>query len=371
MRVGKWDRPARSNGRTYGQETVGKAISQALFELKKRWGVLSSSDAEKVDAKRVDYLVEGIVPSQTLGVVAGDSGLGKSSLLYQLGLCVASGTDFLGRKVKRGRVLYLDYENGAGEARRIIEGVLRSLRVEEPVGSFLYWTQDRMTSRWNQRRGPFKIIQDFRPDLVIIDSLSAFDPKMEETNANANWTVTALRRASRDSGCAILLTHHLTKPQKGREFDPLETCDLNRWFFRTRGASALINSTDVRLGLAKPSRRQASAEEGVQETALVLRGFARVRGEIPVVYVARIFDGQGEPMGYRNLTGSQLLFNSDQEAAFKKLAWRFRFKDARLAYGRGDQATADFLKKCEALQIVRRLKMGYEKLEAPDPKTVT
>lgn len=365
----KWDR-AGSDSRTYGRVTIGKGISQARFELKRRWGVLSSSDAEKVDPKNVDYLVEDIVPRQILGVLAGDSGLGKSSLLYQLGLCVASGTDFLGRRVKRGRVLYLDYENGAGEARRIIEGILTSLRLEEPAESFLYWTQDRMTSRWSQRSGPYKIIQDFRPDLVIIDSLSAFDPRMEETNSNANRTVAALRGVSRDYGCAVLLTHHLAKPQKGRESEPLETCDLNRWFFRTRGASALINSTDVRLGVAKPSRRPASATQSVQETALVLRGFARVRGEIPLMYVARIFDEQGQAMGYRNLTGSQLLFNSDQEAAFKALRRRFRFKDARLAYGRGDQATADFLKKCEALQIVRKVKEGYEKIKDVDPETV-
>jgi hypothetical protein len=361
----KWDRPSSASGETYGQVTVAKGITRARFELKKRWAVRSGSDTQEVDAKRPENLVDGILPVRALGVVAGNSGLGKSPLLYQLGICVASGEPFLGREVKRGRVLYLDYENGADAARGIVEKVTAHLGLEEPPSTFLYWTLDTATARWKPRSGPFKMIRDFRPVLVIVDPLSAFEPRMEDTNLNANLIVGKLREASRESGCAIVMTHHLAKPpRKGNRLEPLDTCNLTQWFSRTRGASALINSTDVRLGVEKPSRRLGSNVDGTQETALVLRGFARITGEIPLMRLARVFNERGEPVGYRELVGPRLLSNSIQQAAYEKLSRRFRFKDARMMYGKGDEATSTFLKKCISLKILRRTVDGYEKSDS-------
>jgi hypothetical protein len=359
----KWDR------RTYGQVTVRKAISEARSVLKKRWGIKSGSDVREVGAKPVEYLIDGLVPRGTLVVLVGNSGLGKSPLTYQLGLCVGSGIDFLGRKTRVGRVLMLDYENGAAEASGIVETQSKYLGIEGSLERFLYWTRDDATPRWRQKSGPFGMIRDFKPDLVIIDSLSAFNPQMEETNANANRIIAELRNISRESGCAVLMTHHRAKPSRKAVVEPLEISNLSTWMWQARGASAIINSTDVRLAVDKPFRRPASSAADVEEIALVMRGLARVRGEIPLMYIARVFDRKGQPIGYRNLTGPELLFNPQQEAAFDKLPSRFRFKDARLIYQRTDQPTADFLKKCESLKIIiRRVDGGYEKINATPQK---
>jgi len=64
-----------------------------------------------VDATNVNYLINGLVPVQALALMVGDSGLGKSPLLYQACACVSAGVPFLGRAVKKGRLLYCDCEN--------------------------------------------------------------------------------------------------------------------------------------------------------------------------------------------------------------------------------------------------------------------
>ena len=72
----------------------------------------------------------------------------------------------------------------------------------------------------------------------------------------------------------------------------------------------------------------------------------------------------GEPLGYRKASGVQLLCNSEQEAAFGKFADRFPFKDAKREYGKRDQATKDFLDKCIAKGILKRVAKGvYEKVK--------
>lgn len=207
------------------------------------------------------------------------------------------------------------------------------------------------------------MIRTFRPDLAILDSLTAFDPEIENRNPDATSAMLKLRGIIRELGCAVVGTHHLAKPSSRRDKlpEPLEKAKLRNWFFQARGASALINATDIRIGVEEPVQTGVVAN-GREEIALVMRGFARVKGEFAPTYVARVFDETGEPVGYREVTGPRLLFNPDQEAAYGKLPSEFRFKDAQYAYDRGPQATSDFLKKCIAHNILQKAGRGYKKL---------
>ena len=87
-----------------------------------------------------------------------------------------------------------------------------------------------------------------------------------------------------------------------------------------------------------------------------------MQGEILTSYIARTLDSEGEPVGYTKLTGVALLRNLKQAAVFHRLPDTFRFKDVKLLYGKGDQSTADLLKKYVALGIVRKTSSGYEKI---------
>jgi hypothetical protein len=99
-----------------------------------------------------------------------------------------------------------------------------------------------------------------------------------------------------------------------------------------------------------------------EDVALVMRGFGRVKGEIHPIYLSRHRDGNGEPLGYGIITGVNLLFNTEREAAFLKLPQQFRFKEAQQAYGNGAQATTDFLNKCIGLGLIRKAGKIYEKV---------
>src|SRR5579859_248606 len=68
------------------------AVGTTLTELQ-RLGIHTpdSLDSLCVEESRRPFVVDGFLSVGSIGIVVGDSGLGKSPLNYQLGLCVAAG----------------------------------------------------------------------------------------------------------------------------------------------------------------------------------------------------------------------------------------------------------------------------------------
>jgi AAA domain len=65
--------------------------------------------AELIESAKDDpiqYIVDGLLPTGSLNMLAGKPKSGKSTLVRQLAACVASGDDFLGRTTTKGNVLY-------------------------------------------------------------------------------------------------------------------------------------------------------------------------------------------------------------------------------------------------------------------------
>jgi AAA domain-containing protein len=212
------------------------------------------------------------------------------------------------------------------------------------------------------------MLRDVRPLLAMVDSLSSYAPEAEEKNSAATEMLQDFRSIARDCGTGVMLVHHRRKQSRKVEESagPLENSVLRRWFQDARGASALVNGTDIRLGIDEPD----IGVVGKDNASLVCRGFGRIRGEIGPIYLAREVDDVGDPLGYRHLTGPELLFNPKQQAALASLPADFAFKEAKAAYGHADQATINFLRRCIAHQLVRRVARGrYEKIEPQEVQT--
>ena len=77
-----------------------------------------------------DWMVEGCFMKGTVGLVAGDGGIGKSLLMQQLATCAVLGRPWLGMHVKPGRALYLGCEDDGDELHRRQWAINRSLAAE-------------------------------------------------------------------------------------------------------------------------------------------------------------------------------------------------------------------------------------------------
>jgi len=71
------------------------------------------------DDSNINYTVDEIIPVSSLGVVVGETGAGKSFYALDLALCVATGIDFHGRKVKQTNGMYVAAEGNRGYRRRM------------------------------------------------------------------------------------------------------------------------------------------------------------------------------------------------------------------------------------------------------------
>ena len=101
-------------------------ISQKAASLA-RCGIFTASDFCRLRASSTARpLIEGILPAGGIGILAGDSGLGKTPLAYQMGICVAAGIPFLGHPTTQADVLIADHENGAAETEDLLKRIVDS-----------------------------------------------------------------------------------------------------------------------------------------------------------------------------------------------------------------------------------------------------
>lgn len=338
------------------QQTAPDHTVAGLGALRRKWAIYTPSELRRHRAELDGgcSLIEGLIPAKSISIVAGDSGIGKSPLLYQAAVCVAGGLPFLGRRIQQGSVLYLDFENGLGDVDDLVGRLSRHLGLQEPPEGLLTWYYNSAPPMWSSFQLA-EMIRDFRPSWVIIDSLSGFAPECEEKASNVTHVFQSLRKITSELGTTFSFTHHLKKPSvKPQEAPPPLEENPREWFQQVRGSGNLINGSDIRIGVALP---RAS-----HEVALVIGGFGRVRGKIATTYVSRVLDEDDEPLGYNVMTGAGLLFNLEQEVAYDKFPVVLRFKDAQRIYGKRAQATSDFLKKCMAVGIMRKDGKEYRKV---------
>src|ERR1035438_3247149 len=77
-----------------------------FLEMKKKHGLLFPDDLGRAvrAQSNANDLVAGLIPSHSVSVLVGDSGLGKSPLAFQLAMSVVFGTPFVGIPTRPGRV---------------------------------------------------------------------------------------------------------------------------------------------------------------------------------------------------------------------------------------------------------------------------
>jgi|SRR5215469_13084640 len=172
------------------------------------YGVVSLPEFQRLCAAEPSaHVVEGLIPEDFVCTAVGDSGLGKSSCAYQLGLCVASGKPFLGYPVKQGRVLYVDLENGRDGILEVTRSLAKHLAIVDPPKDF--YLLDKRDNLFMLNPG---IVAEYQAALAIVDSLRSFRPEAEEKPTYAAKLLNELRDIAKKYKVAFLLIHHIKKP---------------------------------------------------------------------------------------------------------------------------------------------------------------
>lgn len=234
---------ASSSGKT-------RRAASIIFEAKNLGYVAASNIIEQVfrfvpvdelKCKAPSFLVDGLIETDTLGMVFGDPGCGKSFLAVDLALSVATGTPFHGWGVKQGSVFFIAGEGHNGLARRFhawsaergisLEGV--PLFKSERAAQFL----DRVSAMAVAQAVDQMADQFGQPSLIIVDTVARnFGPGDENSTSDMGAFIAAIDDLkARYPGCAVLLVHHSGHADKQR----------------ARGAMALKGALDCEFRIEK------------------------------------------------------------------------------------------------------------------------
>ncbi|HLM82455.1 MAG TPA: AAA family ATPase [Terriglobales bacterium] len=285
-------------------------------------------------------IVEGLISEKSANILVGDSGQGKTPLVAQLGVCAALGIPFLGQKTVQTKVMMVDYENAEALA-DVVSQICEHL--DRPSDFVMDPEWFRIVQNVDSS-DVLKLVQEFKPGLVIVDSLRGFCPSADTKNETASKLITELQSQK----TAFLLMHHVRKnsTEKRDKRLPLEKEErVLDWLEAAAGSRALINQTFTRIAVDYSSADNAD---------LVVRGFYKGRGEFGPWRLARNYSKQhGEPIGYDRLTGTDLLdiehsaffdaLPKDQAMSYKEIQHNLRQSEGQITR---------FLAACENAGVV-------------------
>jgi phage/plasmid primase-like uncharacterized protein len=123
---GQWieppqDMPPNYDVNDYALEFGHDALALLLEQIKTpemRYKLLSGEDL--LNAPPMRWIVHGVLPAEGLAALYGASGSGKSFLILDMGLAIATGDNhWFGRRIKQSSVTYVCLEGEAGIGKRI------------------------------------------------------------------------------------------------------------------------------------------------------------------------------------------------------------------------------------------------------------
>ena len=178
---------------------------------------------QPVPARR--WVCEHIIPRGVVTMLQGDGGGGKSTLALQLAVAVATGTQWIGRHVARGKVLVANCEDNAAEVHRRLDAIRGNVGLSWPELADLWvadlsqtdatlWAEKRdgegATTALYQRvlseietHGPF--------ELVIVDGLADVFGGNENSRRSAKAMMRALQLICDHYDATVALIAHTSR----------------------------------------------------------------------------------------------------------------------------------------------------------------
>lgn len=242
----KWDE--KHGELTYGQMTIQKAIDgtanifggNQTHNKKNSGQAFKLIQAGKIEMKPIQWLIQNLVELNSLALLFGDPGCGKSFLAIDMALCVATGDAFHGRGVKPGPVIYIAGEGHNGLKRRMMAWSICNKIDHDNAPLFVSMAPAAFTDAEivQQVKDAIELIsaEHGPPVLIIIDTLARnFGPGDENSTQDMSRFIQAADALRTISQATILIVHHSGHSDKGR----------------ARGAMALKGALDSEYRLDK------------------------------------------------------------------------------------------------------------------------
>lgn len=257
------------------QKAIGEKVNPIQPSPDRRFNLIRGRAIE--DLPKPDWLVDGVLIEGNFAMLYGKSGIGKSVLALDMAAHIATGRNWAGHEVRKGKVLYIIAE-GVGDIQdRIrawqkhygLEGVDDLDYVIEPV--YLDVEND------DDVRALIKQVEESKTDyiLVIVDTLARSMFRDENSTRDMGKVIRACDQLRHRLRATVLLVHHTGKDGKlprgayalfaavdtSMKLNPKGT-DLRELVCDKQKMSALFPSMRFKLTTVEPSVVMVPAKRG-------------------------------------------------------------------------------------------------------------
>lgn len=159
-----------------------------------------------------EWIIGGYIPKGTTICMFADGGVGKTLLAYDIAKAIATGNHWNGYPTKQGKVLLVQTDEPEIDTRDRLD--INGFIQEAPEGSA------SIVSDWQfcQMRHLKKIVEQDRPDFVVIDSLTSANRFDADSEKDASYAAVLydLRDIANEFGCTFMVLHHENKGGSAR-----------------------------------------------------------------------------------------------------------------------------------------------------------
>ena len=169
-----------------------------------------------------DYLVDGLLTMNDTSIVGGASGSGKSFFTLHQGMCIARGTEFFGRQVRQGGVIYQAGVGGRGVIKRLLAQRIHFKIPEQEEIPFILlpakvdlFSKEGDTAAFIEECKLHAMTMGYPLHLIVIDTLSKASAGAEENSGKDMGTILDnIDRIRNATGAHVQLVHHMNADGK-------------------------------------------------------------------------------------------------------------------------------------------------------------
>jgi len=223
--------PIEGDANDYAQ--AGHDLASLLLPPKSNW--LIPADDFSAQPAPISWLVKRWLQSQALIMVHGPSGGGKTFVVLDWCLRMASGmADWCGQKVRPGNVVYL-----AGEGHHGLRGRVAAWKHHHQAGSLAMWLS-KDGCDLNTPAGYLQVVEQVRglpenPAIIVVDTLHRFLAGDENSAQDAKTMLDACNSLMNEFNCSVILVHHTGVAEEAQH--------------RARGSSAWRGALDIEISI--------------------------------------------------------------------------------------------------------------------------
>jgi len=312
--------------------------------------IISGKELMEQETNGVESLWGNFLYEKSIVLLAGEAGVGKTTLAYNLAIYGAKGESFCDIPFQKPlNILYCDLETG--DDLRKNKAMIIS---DNDIPSNLYFNSE--LDFIGQLNRLIKLVKEKAIDLVIIDTINeAFNTRDEQDNAEANRQFRSIKKLRDEGECCVLLMHHTGKGEQPKGV------------YSARGASARAGSVDVVLTL----------KANTEDTICIQKEKDRIAGGKERLYLRKVGEDAFEVIEQGEEQEAPLVIRAQRfikDLLNKGIYTRTEFVEQGQSQGFSratiDRATTNLIK---AAEIVRPKRGIYSRVSNPireDPRVV-